>query len=54
MNCSDDLIRRVEGDHYEEAVKKFEIIRVVIKGTFTPLVGMTLFRSIEFDSFQAS
>ena len=40
MNCSDDLIRYVEGENYEKTVKNFEIVRGVIKGTFTPFVGM--------------
>ena len=39
MNTSDDLISRVHGENYEETVKKFEIVRVVVKSTFTPLVG---------------
>ena len=39
MNTSDDLIRRVHGEKYEEVVKNFELIRIVAKGTFTPILG---------------
>ena len=40
MNTSDDLIRRVNGEKYEKVVKNFEVIRIVAKGIFIPLVGI--------------
>ena len=39
INSSNDLIRRVDSENFEENIKKFEIIRVAIKATFGPIVG---------------
>ena len=44
MNCSDDLIKRVEGENYEEGVKRFEIVRVVMMGSFAPLLGINFLK----------
>ena len=45
MSYSDDLIKRVEGENYKKAVKHFEVVRVVIKGTLAPLLGRSFITS---------
>ena len=42
MNCSDDLIRRVQTENYEKGVKDFETVRLILKAVFTPLLGEIL------------
>ena len=42
VNTSDDLIRYVEGDNYEDVVKRFEIVRIVLKAALCPTIGLCM------------
>ena len=49
MNCSDDVIRRVKVDKFEETIETFEIVRITTNVAVGPILGLCMDQFTQLD-----